>query len=54
MNLDPNRDEAGVMDRHGIRRSLIAQYLYKEYRYSQLSDAVAQAERDERRDPGRE
>ncbi len=46
MNKEPDQGEHELMRRHDIRRILIAQYLYKEYRYFQLCDAVAQSRRD--------
>ncbi|QTH21962.1 hypothetical protein HRJ34_00010 [Rhizorhabdus wittichii] len=53
MNQEGDKERAEVMSRHGIREVLTAQYLYKGYRYTHLSDAVAQATRDSTRDPGR-
>ena len=38
---------ADQMARYGITRILADQYRYKDYRYSKLSDAIAQAKRDE-------
>ncbi|MBA2920989.1 hypothetical protein GON01_09270 [Sphingomonas sp. MAH-20] len=47
MNLQPTEHEAAdLMTRHGITRVQAVQYRYKSWRYSNLSDAVAQAERD--------
>ncbi|MHA6767404.1 hypothetical protein [Sphingobium ummariense] len=43
-------DETAVADqmaRYGITRVPADQYRYKDYRYSKLSDAIAQARRDE-------
>lgn len=37
---------AEQMARHGIIRVPADQYHYKDYRYSKLSDAIAQAQRD--------
>ncbi len=45
--IDESKDSE-LMSRYGIRCVLISQYRYKNYRYSTLSDAVAQAKRDER------
>lgn len=39
-------DEAAVMDRHGITRVPAFQYIYNTFRYSNLSDAVAEAKRN--------
>ena len=43
-------DETALSDqmaRYGITRVPTEQYHYKEYRYAKLSDAIAQAKRDE-------
>ena len=53
MNPEQDKERADLMVRYGIREIVVAQYLYKEYRYTHLSDAVAQAEHDTTRDPGR-
>jgi len=44
----PNPDETAeqLMERHGILRAPTDYFLYRGYRYSNLKDAVAQAERD--------
>lgn len=39
-------DEEAVMTRYGITRVPAYQYLYKTFRYSKLSDALAQVQRD--------
>lgn len=39
---------AEQMAHYGITRVPADQYHYKDYRYSKLSDAIAQARRDER------
>jgi hypothetical protein len=50
----PDEQEATeLMTRHGIVRVQAIQYRYKNWRYSNLSDAVAQAERDASKQPGR-
>jgi len=44
-------DEAAAIDQvanYGITRVIATQYRYKDYRYSKLSDAIAQARRDGR------
>jgi len=44
-------DEAVAIDQmanYGITRVIAYQYRYKDYRYSKLSDAIAQARRDGR------
>jgi len=40
-------DAADQMVRYGITRVPAHQYRYKDYRYSKLSDAIAQARRDQ-------
>lgn len=40
------REAAELMAKHGIVRMQAVQYLYKSWRYTNLRDAVAQAERD--------
>lgn len=37
------------MERYGITKSQVYVFSYKEYRYSNFKDAVAQAKRDEAR-----
>ena len=39
-------DDAELMARHGITRVPSFHYRYREWRYSNLKDAVAQARRD--------
>lgn len=48
MNDDPPIEEtdASQMAKYGITREPADRFRYKEYRYSRLSDAVAQARRD--------
>lgn len=48
MNDDPETEETAAtqMAKYGITREPADQFRYKEYRYSRLSDAVAQAKRD--------
>lgn len=49
MSGSPERSEASkteMMARYGITRVPADHYRYKEYRYSRLSDAIAQAKRD--------
>ena len=41
------QSEQEVMIRHGITRVPADYFLYRQYRYTQLKDAVAQAERDQ-------
>lgn len=54
MNLPPAEQEvAELMARHGIVRVQAIQYRYKDWRYSSLRDAVAQAERDASTRPDR-
>jgi hypothetical protein len=50
MTTFPEDDAAAreVMLKHGITRVPTAYYLFKDYRYTKLEDAVAQAERHER------
>lgn len=36
------------MERHGITPIVTHEYRYKDYRYSNLADAIAQADRDKR------
>lgn len=38
--------EAELMARYGITRAPADQFHYRDYRYSRLSDAIAQAKRD--------
>jgi len=40
-------DEAETLARYGITRVIVPQYHYKTWHYARLSDAVAQARRDE-------
>ena len=55
MSSGPDEQEATeLMTRHGIVRVQAIQYRYKNWRYSNLSDAVAQAERDASKQPGRD
>jgi hypothetical protein len=42
-------DEQEIMARMGITHSLIDAFHYREYRYSNIEDAVAQAKRDQER-----
>jgi hypothetical protein len=49
MSISPQMNEteaAASMTRHGIIRAYAVQYRYKDWRYSNLADAIAQAERD--------
>jgi hypothetical protein len=47
MNSSPTEEIAAeLMARHHITRAQVVQYRYKAWRYSNLADAVAQAERD--------
>ena len=46
----PPVDDEAVMTRLGITRVPADQYHYKTFRYSKLSDAVAQAQRNPERD----
>lgn len=39
-------DQQALMSQHGITRVPADRYHYKEWRYSNLADAVAQARRD--------
>ena len=41
-----DRNDAAEMVRYGITEKAVPQYHYREYRYSSLRDAVAQARRD--------
>ena len=41
------QSEQETMIRHGITRLPADYFLYRQYRYTQLKDAVAQAERDQ-------
>jgi hypothetical protein len=38
-----------LMEALGIRHTLLDQFHYRDYRYTNLQDAIAQAERDLRR-----
>ena len=52
MSRSSEPDEAVAVEQmalYGITRVPADQYRYKDYRYSKLSDAIAQAKRDERR-----
>jgi len=51
MSAPDESDEGILMAQHGIRKMLVPRYLYRDYRYHLLSDAVAMALRDEARDP---
>lgn len=42
-------EAAELMAQHGITRVPADQFHYKEYRYSKLGDAIAQAKRDRAR-----
>jgi hypothetical protein len=47
MSQPPTETEtAELIAKHGITRVQAVQYRYKSWRYSNLQDAVAQAERD--------
>lgn len=51
MSHPPELDEAAAakqMALYGITHVPTDQYRYKDYRYSKLSDAIAQAKRDKR------
>jgi hypothetical protein len=48
-----DQDAAELMTRHGIVCVPAVQYRYKNWRYSNLRDAVAQAERDTSTQPDR-
>jgi hypothetical protein len=48
-----DQEVAELMTRHGIVCVPAVQYGYKSWRYSNLSDAVAQAERDASTQPDR-
>ena len=51
MSRSSEPDEAVAVEQmalYGITRVPADQYRYKHYRYSKLSDAIAQAKRDER------
>lgn len=43
----PTDAEADVMARYGIACMTVTHYSYKTWRYTRLSDAVAQAKREE-------
>jgi len=45
--ISDEAEEAELMDRYGIMRVPACEFLYKNYRYSNLHDAVAQARRDQ-------
>lgn len=49
MTADTTRTdaEADAMELHGITCVTVPQYHYKTWRYAKLSDAIAQAKRDE-------
>ena len=42
-------EQLGLMEKLNIRHSLIDTFHYREYRYSNLDDAVAQATREEKK-----
>lgn len=44
LNSEPEQD---VMNRYGITRVPADYFVYRQYRYTNLKDAVAQATRDE-------
>jgi len=49
MTQDANKhgeDTEALMAHHGITRSVVEQFHYRTWRYSKLSDAVAQAQRE--------
>jgi hypothetical protein len=46
-----DQQAAELMARHGIVRVQAVQYRYKSWRYTNLRDAVAQAERDASAEP---
>lgn len=46
MPVDPEPDEAEVMAGFGITKVPADRYHYREWRYSNLEDALAQARRD--------
>jgi hypothetical protein len=47
----PNETAEQLMDRHGILRASADYFLYRGYRYSNLKDAVAHADRVALRGP---
>jgi hypothetical protein len=54
MNSSPTEEIATeLMARHHITRAQVVQYRYKAWRYSNLADAVVQAERDAASSPPR-
>lgn len=44
-----HQDEAELLDRFDITKVRVHQYHYREWRYSNLDDAIAQAKRDRAR-----
>lgn len=46
---DAMQENDAEMERYGITKALVEVFSYKEYRYSNMKDAVAQAKRDEAR-----
>ena len=44
-----SEDAAQAMTKYGITRVPVDVFYYKQYRYSNLSDAIAQAKRDQGR-----
>jgi hypothetical protein len=47
LSLDKSEDEAAILARYGIVRTPAHRYQVGDFRYSRLSDAVAQARRTE-------
>ena len=49
---DTSAVEAEEMAKHGIKRVPVDYFHYKQFRYTNLNDAIAQAERDSDRQSG--
>ena len=47
-----HQDEAEILARFGVAKVPVHQYHYREWRYSNIDDAIAQAKRD-RADSGK-
>jgi hypothetical protein len=45
----PNASQAEEMAKYGITRVPVDYFHYREFRYTNLKDAIAQAKRDEKR-----
>jgi len=48
-----NRSDQGEMEKFGITRFTVDYFHYREFRYTNLKDAIAQAKRDETSQEGR-